>query len=75
VLVTALNLDLGRWVWWPSQLARQPRPQAGIRTEPPSVIPVSTEPERTARRPEPHVQHNNPHASASEEQDHGTRRR
>ena len=25
VLVTALNLDLGRWVWWPSQLARQPR--------------------------------------------------
>jgi putative drug exporter of the RND superfamily len=38
VLVTALNLDLGRWVWWPSQLARQPRPQAGIRTEPSSVI-------------------------------------
>ena len=38
VLVTALNLDLGRWVWWPSQLARQPRPQVGIRTEPPSVI-------------------------------------
>jgi RND superfamily putative drug exporter len=38
VLVTALNLDLGRWVWWPSQLARQPRPQAGILTEPPSVI-------------------------------------
>jgi len=34
VLVTALNLDLGRWVWWPSQLARQPRPQAGILTEP-----------------------------------------
>ena len=24
VLVTALNLDLGRWVWWPSRLARQP---------------------------------------------------
>ncbi|HEY2442300.1 MAG TPA: MMPL family transporter [Streptosporangiaceae bacterium] len=23
VLVTALNLDLGRWVWWPSKLARQ----------------------------------------------------
>ena len=21
VLVTALNLDLGRWVWWPSRLA------------------------------------------------------
>jgi RND superfamily putative drug exporter len=24
VLVTALNLDLGRWVWWPSRLAREP---------------------------------------------------
>jgi RND superfamily putative drug exporter len=23
VLVTALNLDLGRWVWWPSSLARK----------------------------------------------------
>jgi RND superfamily putative drug exporter len=23
VLVTALNLDLGRWMWWPSGLARQ----------------------------------------------------
>ena len=27
VLVTALNLDLGRWMWWPSKLAtRPPRP-------------------------------------------------
>ncbi|HEY2579536.1 MAG TPA: MMPL family transporter [Streptosporangiaceae bacterium] len=24
VLVTALNLDLGRWVWWPSKLFREP---------------------------------------------------
>jgi RND superfamily putative drug exporter len=24
VLVTALNLDLGRWVWWPSRLYRKP---------------------------------------------------
>ncbi len=24
VLVTALNLDLGRWVWWPSRLSRRP---------------------------------------------------
>jgi putative drug exporter of the RND superfamily len=24
VLVTALNLDIGRWMWWPSGLARQP---------------------------------------------------
>jgi putative drug exporter of the RND superfamily len=39
VLVTALNLDLGRWVWWPSRLARQPAPEAeNLRdTERPSV--------------------------------------
>ena len=24
VLVTALNLDVGRWIWWPSSLARTP---------------------------------------------------
>jgi RND superfamily putative drug exporter len=24
VLVTALNLDLGRWIWWPSRLYREP---------------------------------------------------
>jgi RND superfamily putative drug exporter len=30
VLVTALNLDLGRWVWWPSRLARQPTPEPEI---------------------------------------------
>ena len=24
VLVTALNLDLGRWMWWPSKLAHRP---------------------------------------------------
>jgi RND superfamily putative drug exporter len=24
VLVTALNLDVGRWIWWPSHLARNP---------------------------------------------------
>jgi RND superfamily putative drug exporter len=24
VLVTALSLDLGRWMWWPSRLFRQP---------------------------------------------------
>src|SRR5215470_1514726 len=27
VLVTALNLDLGRWMWWPSRLYRQPAPE------------------------------------------------
>jgi RND superfamily putative drug exporter len=26
VLVTALNLDLGRWMWWPSRLAHTPGP-------------------------------------------------
>jgi len=26
VLVTALNLDIGRWMWWPSSLARKPDP-------------------------------------------------
>jgi RND superfamily putative drug exporter len=24
VLVTALNLDIGRWIWWPSSLHRKP---------------------------------------------------
>jgi RND superfamily putative drug exporter len=27
VLVTALNLDLGRWMWWPSKLATKPAPE------------------------------------------------
>jgi len=26
LLVTALNLDVGRWMWWPSMLARKPDP-------------------------------------------------
>jgi putative drug exporter of the RND superfamily len=26
VLVTALNLDIGRWMWWPSKLAAKPDP-------------------------------------------------
>jgi RND superfamily putative drug exporter len=29
VLVTALNLDVGRWMWWPSRLARKPDPAPG----------------------------------------------
>ena len=24
LLVTALNLDIGRWMWWPSKLAQKP---------------------------------------------------
>jgi RND superfamily putative drug exporter len=26
LLVTALNLDIGRWMWWPSKLAEKPDP-------------------------------------------------
>ena len=39
VLVTALNLDLGRWIWWPSRLARQPAPEEEelLRDEPSAV--------------------------------------
>jgi len=29
VLVTALNLDIGRWMWWPSRLAHTPDPAPG----------------------------------------------
>ena len=29
VLVTALNLDIGQRIWWPSKLARQPAPEPG----------------------------------------------
>jgi putative drug exporter of the RND superfamily len=32
VLVTALNLDLGRWMWWPGRLTR-------VRDEPPAPAP------------------------------------
>jgi putative drug exporter of the RND superfamily len=33
VLVTALNLDIGRWMWWPSKLAHTPEPRPR-RTQP-----------------------------------------
>ena len=41
VLVTALNLDLGRWVWWPSKLYRQPVPEEPeqLLEEQPSAVP------------------------------------
>jgi RND superfamily putative drug exporter len=29
LLVTALNLDVGRWMWWPSKLAQKPDPAPG----------------------------------------------
>jgi RND superfamily putative drug exporter len=39
VLVTALNLDLGRWVWWPSKLYRQSVPEPEQLEEQPSAVP------------------------------------
>ena len=33
VLVTALNLDLGHWVWWPSKLGREPATEADTTVE------------------------------------------
>jgi RND superfamily putative drug exporter len=38
VLVTALNLDLGRWVWWPGRLARQPTPESEILPGEPTAV-------------------------------------
>jgi RND superfamily putative drug exporter len=38
VLVTALNLDLGRWVWWPSKLYRQPVQEAEQVEQHPSPV-------------------------------------
>ena len=38
VLVTALNLDLGRWVWWPSKLARRSSPEPDLLEEQPSAV-------------------------------------
>jgi putative drug exporter of the RND superfamily len=38
VLVTALNLDLGRWVWWPSRLAREPSPEDELASEQPAAV-------------------------------------
>ncbi|WP_017936826.1 MMPL family transporter [Nocardioides sp. Iso805N] len=37
VLVTALNLDLGRKIWWPSKLDRSPEPAAQTRTPVPDA--------------------------------------
>ena len=37
ILVTALNLDLGRWNWWPSKLARQPATEQDITAEPAAI--------------------------------------
>jgi RND superfamily putative drug exporter len=39
VLVTALNLDIGRWIWWPSSLVHIPDSDAGQPTEARPAIP------------------------------------
>ena len=38
VLVTALNLDLGRWLWWPSRLYRQQAGEPEQREEQPTAV-------------------------------------
>ena len=38
VLVTALNLDIGKAIWWPSALSRQPDPAP---QEEPVAVPVA----------------------------------
>ena len=45
VLVTALNLDVGRWMWWPSRLAhREDEPEL-----PPDEVMPATAPEPSVR--------------------------
>jgi putative drug exporter of the RND superfamily len=38
VLVSALTLDIGRWMWWPSKLARQAPDRAGAATIPATPV-------------------------------------
>jgi RND superfamily putative drug exporter len=38
VLVTALNLDVGRWIWWPSRLHRKPDVALGELEEEQAVL-------------------------------------
>ena len=38
ILVTALNLDIGRWMWWPSKLAQK----RDVEVEDDSEAPVLT---------------------------------
>jgi putative drug exporter of the RND superfamily len=39
VLVTALNLDIGRWIWWPGKLTR-------VQDEQPAEAEAPSEPDR-----------------------------
>ncbi len=41
VLVTALTLDIGRWIWWPSKLTHKPdesRPEAVTASQEPELV-------------------------------------
>jgi RND superfamily putative drug exporter len=38
VLVTALNLDIGRFIWWPSKLARESVREPDQLTERPTAV-------------------------------------
>jgi RND superfamily putative drug exporter len=40
ILVTALNLDLGSRIWWPSRLSRQTEPAVERELEPAATVPV-----------------------------------
>ncbi|SHG24678.1 MMPL family transporter [Geodermatophilus nigrescens] len=44
VLVTALTLDVGRWMWWPSRLARRPDEHPDGADVPPGGAAVPAEP-------------------------------
>jgi RND superfamily putative drug exporter len=48
VLVTALNLDLRRWLWWPTALARRAPPRVPASTAP--VTPAHPTAPETSRR-------------------------
>jgi RND superfamily putative drug exporter len=45
VLVTALTIDIGRWMWWPSKLARQAPKTASTGPAPATPVPAYSEPE------------------------------
>jgi putative drug exporter of the RND superfamily len=49
VLVTALNLDLGRWMWWPGKLSRPPGREMERLAEPDIVLRLAR-PRRTPTR-------------------------
>jgi RND superfamily putative drug exporter len=45
ILVTGLNLDLGRWMWWPSRLSRQDESkldELGEVKPPPETVHIAT---------------------------------